>query len=186
MKTSKIVIISLITVFLGIVLFLCYMGFCSKRDPVEKEEGGFVVIGLDLVGPYSKVGQYMKKTNKQLKELGINSSKQIGVYYDSPALDSNRCHSLIGVIIEREEIKRIKEKDIRDFRIDSIPKRDALVLEFPMKSKLSYMFGPAVVYPAFSKYMKEKAYKGLLSFEIYDYDKGEITYVMQYNKLPSQ
>lgn len=183
MKRSKTVTISLTIVFLVTVLFLGYMGFYRNIEPVERAEGGFFVVGLDIVGPYSKVGQHMKKINIELKELGISSSKQIGVYYDSPEIDSNKCHSLVGVILETKEVIGLKEKDLKGFRIDSIPLRKALVIEFPLKNKLSYMLGPVKVYPAFSKYMKEEKYTGVLSFEVYDGEKNKITYVMQYKNM---
>jgi hypothetical protein len=44
------------------------------------------------------------------------------------------------------------------------------------------MIGPMKVYPKFTQYMKEKKYKPVLSFEIYDMSKKKIIFVMQYSE----
>ncbi len=53
-----------------------------------------------------------------------------------------------------------------------------MVINFPVKSKASYMFGPMKAYPAFSKYAAEKGHKSGLAMEIYDTGGKEIMFVI--------
>ena len=66
------------------------------------------------------------------------------------------------------------------FRIDSVPIEQSSVVEFPIKSTMSYMIGPMKAYPALSKRMKEKGFIPTLSLEVYDLPNKKIHYIMQY------
>ena len=67
------------------------------------------------------------------------------------------------------------------FKVDSVPKGNAVVVELPIKNNISYMIGPIQAYPAISKYMQAKGYKPKLSLEVYDVPVKKIYYIMQYS-----
>lgn len=164
-----------------IIAFLGYMGFFSTITPEEKEEGGYVVVGIEVTGPYSQAGKYIGNVNDNLKKAGIICSKGFGIYYDDPKITpEEQCHSLVGCIIDKKDLEKIKTLNLTGLKIDSIPKAMAVVVEFPLKNMLSYMLGPIKAYPLISKHMQEKNYKLILSFEIYDNTQKKITFVMQY------
>ncbi len=50
--------------------------------------------------------------------------------------------------------------------------------EFPLKSFLSYIIGPARVYPKFTEYEKGKKLASGYSMEIYDHQSKKILYCM--------
>jgi hypothetical protein len=169
---------------IAIVGFLAYLDFFSTIKVEEKEIGEYTIAGIEIVGPYSKVGQYIGDVDKKLKELGINSSKGFGIYYDDPKITpKEKCRSFVGNIIDKKDFDKIKFIPSIGLKIDSIPKINAITAEFPIKNNMSYMIGPMKVYPVISKYMMDKKYKSSSSIEIYDRVEKKITFIMQDNSL---
>jgi len=178
LRKVMLILIALILIAIG---FFWYMGAFTTIQIAEKEEGGYLVAGMEVIGPYSKVGRYMGDVDSKLKKLGVISTKGFGIYYDDPAnTPQEKCRSLVGNILDKKNFDKIKDIQAEGLKIDSIPKAKSVVAEFPIKNMLSYMIGPMKVYPVFSKYMKEKKYKPVLSFEIYDNADKKIIFVMQY------
>lgn len=164
--------------------FLVYMGFFSTINVEEKEEGGYTIAGTEIVGPYSKVGKQIGEVDKKLKELGINSTKSFGIYYDDPKITpKEKCRSFVGNIIDEKDFDKIKFIPSIGLMVDTIPKVNAVTAEFPIKNMMSYMIGPMKVYPVISKYMMDKKYKSGSSIEIYDKVEKKIIFIMQDNSL---
>lgn len=181
MKTLKIILITLASLFFIILLCGWYIGFFKNIEPTEKQEGGYTAAGMEFTGPYSKAGKYIMDVDNKLKAMGIACEKGFGIYYDDPkAVPAEKCRSFVGNILEEKDFNRIPELKSAGFRIDSIPRAKAVIAEFPIKNTLSYMFGPMKVYPALSKYMSEKGYKCALSLEVYDTPNKKIIFIMQY------
>jgi hypothetical protein len=182
MKFIKItlVIISLILVF--VIAFFWYMGYFQSVQVQEKQEGGYLMAGVDVVGPYSDAGRHISKVDYKLKALGVNSTKGIGIYYDDPkTTPKDKYHSYVGNIIDVTDTLLLEKIKLNGLKIDSIPNKKALIIEFPIKNTMSYMIGPMKAYPIFSKYVLEKNIKPTLTFEIYDMNTNIITFVMQYD-----
>lgn len=168
---------------LAIILLLSgwYMGYFSRVNIVEKDEGGFKVIGVNVTGPYSNVAKDMERVSKQLKEMGVICTKGFGIYYDDPKMvNAEKCRSFVGNIIDEKDFKIVSELKPEGLKIDSIPKAKTVVAEFPIKNTLSYMIGPMKVYPALSNYMSARGYTSVLSVEIYDIPNKKIMFMMQY------
>ena len=182
MKFIKVtlVIISLILVF--VVGFFWYMGYFQSVQVQEKKEGGFLMAGIEVVGPYSDAGRHIAKVDYKLRGLGINSTKGIGIYYDDPkTTPKDKYHSFVGNVINVTDTLLLEKIKLNGLKIDSITKKKALIIEFPIKNTLSYMIGPMKVYPIFTKYVLQNKIKPTLTFEIYDMDANMITFVMQYD-----
>lgn len=178
---KKIMLVVTVLVVLA-TCFLWYMGYFSSLKIEDKEEGGYMVVGKEVIGPYSDVGKHMLDVDNKLRELGINSTKGFGIYYNDPnTTPKEKCRSLVGNIVEIKDLEKIKNLQLDGFKKDSIPVAKAVVSEFPIKNTISYMIGPMKVYPKFSQYMTERNYKPVLSFEIYDMAQKKIIFVMQYS-----
>lgn len=180
MRVIKRILLAISLVTIVAAGFLAYIGYFSSVKPEEKAEGGYIIVGVNVTGSYSKVGQRINDVQNKLKEAGIKSIKGFGIYYDDPKITpSENCRSLVGSVISRNELAKVIALNLSDFKIDSIPRRNSVVAEFPIRNVLSYMIGPMKVYPAISKYMEEKNYTSALSFEIYDQAEKHIIFVMQ-------
>ncbi len=181
MKTLKKILLTAGALAVIIISFLLYMGFFASAKIEEKEEGGYIVVGMNFTGPYSKAGQYIGGVDTKLKALGIVSTKGFGIYYDDPkTTPPEKCRSFVGNILDKKKIAEIKDIQSHGLKIDSIPKAKSVVIEFPIKNMISFMIGPMKIYPVLTKYMKEKKYKPVLSFEVYDNTEKKIIFVMQY------
>ena len=181
MKALKIILTTLSAIIIILLLFGWYIGFFKSIIVEEKEEGGYKVVGMEITGPYSKVGKSMMDIDKKLKDSGIICTKGFGIYYDDPKIiPAEKCRSFVGNILEEKDFSRISELKSAGFKVDSVPIAKSVVSEFPLKNALSYMVGPVKVYPVLSKYMSEKRYKSTLSLEIYDMPNKKITFIMQY------
>jgi hypothetical protein len=181
MKIIKITLMMIVGAAIIILLTGWYMGYFDHINVAEKEEGGYKVIGVNVIGPYANVAKDMENVNKQIKDMGVVSTKGFGIYYDDPKMVSaEKCRSFVGNIIEEKDFELVSKLKPEGLQIDSIPKTKSLVAEFPIKNSLSYMIGPMKVYPELSKHMSEKGYETALSVEIYDIPNKKIIFMMQY------
>ena len=181
MKTLKKTFMIITILLVAAIGFLWYMGTFGSVKAEEREEGGYTVVGKEIIGPYSKAGQHISDVDARMKELGIISTKGFGIYYDDPkTTPKEKCRSFVGNILEEKDFNRKNDLQSKGLKIDSIPKTMALVIEFPLKNMMSYMIGPMKAYPVFSKIIEEKKLKPGLTFEIYDPAEKKIIFVMQY------
>ena len=183
MKALKIVFIIFSILVIFILSALWYVGFLTKVPIEDKQAGGYIVAGEEFIGPYSKVGPTMNKVDSVLRIMNINCAQSFGIYYSNPnETPKEQCRSFVGNIIEPKDTGRIIAIKDKGLKVDTISSGQALVVEFPYKDKFSFMVGPLKVYPAFTKYMKEKNYKTTQSLEVYDIPNKKILYIMKYSK----
>src|SRR5699024_10566446 len=150
-----------------------------KVEIQEREIGGFLVVGSTFVGEYSKVGTPMNKVDSVLRSIKIDNTKGIGIFYDDPATTpADKCKSFVGSVLERNDSATIASIKSKGLIVDSIPVRPAMIVEFPIKNRVSYVLGPMKVYPAFKKHKNEKNYKTTMSIELYDIPMKKTYYIM--------
>ena len=182
MKTLKIILAIIGLLLVLAFVFFWNMGLFTSVNVAEREEGGYKVVGMEYTGSYSDAGKSMMDIDKKLKETGIICTKGFGIYYDNPQVTpKEKCRSFVGNILEEKDLGRITELLAKGFKVDSVPKGNAVVVELPIKNNISYMIGPIQAYPAISKYMQAKGYKPKLSLEVYDVPVKKIYYIMQYS-----
>ena len=179
MKIILVVVVLIIVMFWGV---LAYHGFFSSIEIVEKETGPYTFATKRFVGSYYKVGPTMKEVDSWLRENGVIATKGVGLFYDDPEkVAQEELRSDVGNVLENADeqiLAKVREK----FTVKNIARQKALVIEFPIKSPLSYMLAPIKVYPMISKYWKDKGYPemtdGGFSIEIDDIDGKVTTYIM--------
>ena len=183
MKALKIIFITIGILVVLALISLWYVGFFTTIKIQEKEAGGYVVAGEEFTGSYMKVEPTMKRVDSILKTSGITCSKGFGIYYDNPKeTPQEKCRSFVGNIIEDKDTSRIEAIKALGLKVENISKAQAMVIEFPIKGKFSYMVGPIKAYPVFHKNLKEKNYKMKLAMEVYDMPNKNILFIMQYQK----
>ncbi len=183
MKILKITALIFGLLLLMLLGFLQYMGYFTKTVIEEKDYGGFIVAGMDVVGPYEKVGESIEKVNLKLKQLEVSSTKGFGIYYDDPKMVAReKCRSFVGSIVDDNHASKLNSIVSAGLKVDTIKLTRSILSEFPLKNPVSYMIGPMKVYPKLSEYITTKKLKVGLSYEIYDRDQSKITFVMQYTQ----
>lgn len=178
----KIAIVSLLVILLLVVVFLAYMEMFSKVSIVEKKMGPYTYAFVSHTGAYSGVGKPMMELYEKMTEAGFSSVDGIGIYYDDPnKTPKENLRSDVGSIIRSEDAEKI-EVNRDKFNFATLEEREYIVTEFPLKNKMSFMFGPMKVYPAFAKYLKNKNIsvpnKGI---EYYDMSNNKIIFMMETN-----
>jgi hypothetical protein len=171
----------LLLVVFAIIVFAVYLGVFNEIKMEEKQEGGYVIAGYDVLGPYSMAGKSMSDVDVKVRNAGLQLTMGLGIYYDDPkVVPPQKCRSFIGFILDKQSLNKITDLKTAGLKVDTILPASSVVAEFPLKNNLSYMIGPMKVYPVFSTYMNQKRYKPALSFEIYDKLHDKIVFVMQY------
>ncbi len=170
-------IISIIVFIILLVLaFLAYMGLFSEVTVTEREVGPYTFTYEEFIGDYAKTGPVFKEIDKALRENGIDTTKGLGIYYDDPQVVLKEdLTSKVGSIVTEEQAFQIDGRGLK-YKIMTVDKFDAVVVEFPLRNMISMIIGVKKAYPALSEYMEENGYKSAPTYEVYDYDEGKIIY----------
>lgn len=178
----KIAIISFLVFVVLVVAFLVYMGTFSKVSIEEKKMGPYTYAFVSHTGAYSEVGKPMMELYDEMTKAGFGSVDGIGIYYDDPSkTPKEKMRSDVGSIIRSEDTEKM-EANKDKFNFATLEERKYIVTEFPLKNKMSFMFGPMKVYPAFNRYLEGKNMpapsKGI---EYYDMANKKIIFMMETN-----
>jgi hypothetical protein len=184
MRILKLVLSLVLAAALLVIAFLGYMGLFNRMTVEEKTMGPFTGVYESCVGDYMKSGQVFARVCDEMKKEGVACGQCFGVYYDNPReVPKDKLRSDIGVVLVDKDLLRSKELG-KKYKIQTLGQKMSLVTEFPIKNMLSYMIGPMKAYPALEKAAKEKGYKPLLSYEIYDQATKKTLFVMPLDKKP--
>jgi hypothetical protein len=176
MKKVIIIIAVIIVAVLGLV---GYSGFFHTVTIAEKEIGPFTMVLKKHTGSYYKTGAVFDEVETALKKsVDTKKLKAVGLYYDDPAkVKEEQLRSECGFILDRADLEKMKALPegliVKDFK-----KTLCAVGEFPLKTFLSYMVGPARVYPKIEEFGKKRKLTGDFGMEIYDHQSGTIFYCM--------
>lgn len=179
MKILKWALIVLVVLVLLAAGYLVYLGVFSSPKPYEAEMGPFTIAYESFTGPYAKTAPVFAKVYNALKEKGITARMGLGIYYDNPAqVPAEKLRSDCGVVLEKGDQVKLKGK----FKVKRLARASSVVVEFPVRSTLSYMIGPMKAYPALMKYAQEKNLKGTGTYELYDEANKKIFFVLTIGK----
>lgn len=182
MKILKWLWYSLSVVIILVIGFLSYMGFFSQINPYESKLGPFTIAYESFIGPYAKTGPVFARVTEALKAEGIVATRGLGIYYDNPSqVPADKLRSDCGAVIEEKDLAQLNKIRTK-FQVKEIAQKDSVVVEFPIRNALSYMFGPMKAYPVLTKYIGEKKYRVTMSYELYDEAHGKAFFVMVIEK----
>lgn len=167
-----------------IILFLAlinrrYLGGFKKLEIKEQTMGPYTMAYVEHIGDYSQIGPDMDTVYKALSGAGVMAYTGIGIYYDDPAaVAKENLRSDIGAIIDANDASKLD--GVAGIKVKTIPAKQSIVIDFPLKSSVSYMAGVIKVYPALKRYMKEKAYPMQVPIaELYAMMAKKIYYVVE-------
>lgn len=174
MKIFIVILAALVVLFLAVYAY--YGGFKKISFRVENQ-GGETIVYENLTGDYSQSPKVSDRVYYALlNDEKIETTKGIGIYYDNPkTVEKDKLRSEIGCIVEKADsatLMRLTEK----YQVKTLPQGKFVVTEFPLKGKLSIMFGIMKVYPALEKYCKEQGCTESPVTEIYDVPNKKIIY----------
>jgi len=167
---------------------LTYHDFFTSPEITEKEVGPYVFVTKRHVGSYYSVNSVMNEVDQSLRQMGLNPTVGVGMYYDDPAkVPADELRSDVGDVVEDldpETLNKIKET----FKVTEFPAQRAVVSTMAIKSPLSYFITPIKAYPALSQHWEQQGYptEGIDNYatiELYDIPNKSTTYIMP---IPTQ
>jgi len=158
-----------------------YAGGFAPLDVQEQDMPAYTIAYTWFVGEYGKVWPAMNAVYDILSGAGITSFTGVGIYYDDPAVVSGaKLRSDVGAMMDAKDISKLKKNTA--VMTKTVAAGTKIVVEFPLKSNISYMIGPMRVYPVIAKYMEEKGYKAVPMTELYDMTAKKIYYIAEITK----
>jgi hypothetical protein len=181
MKTLKFATISLAS--LGVIIFavLFFNGAFATVNVQKGSQGGYLLIGVDHIGSYQKIGDAFDKVKKIQLEEKYDSSLFVGVYFDDPASkpeDSLRSYAAFAVKDSAQALALMEKHP--EMRMLNIPKENSFYTELETSGMLSMIIAAIKAYPALGDKIKEENPKTTgkgMAFEEYHY--GFTRFVMQ-------
>jgi hypothetical protein len=180
MKIFKWLLIVLALIALLIVGFLAYMGMFLPLKPYETKLGPFTIVYESFTGPYAQSGAVFARVSETAKAAGIVTTRGLGIY-DPGKVAADKLRSDCGLVVEAKDLGKLKT--LKDkLKVKQLPQSPCVVVEFPLRNILSYMFGPMKAYPALGKYAAAKGYQGKMTYELYDEAQKKILFVLVLGK----
>jgi len=183
-KTFKILGVFFLALLLLIAAVLVHAGLFESVVVADQETGPYTFVYQDHVGSYYKVGPTMDEVYQGLVRMGIETNRGAGIYYDNPQeVPEDKLRSEVGSILEEKDLDKVKEIK-KTFKVREIPRQRSIVVEFPIKNKLSYMIAPAKVYKEVNVLWQEQSYPQYeYAIEIYDIPNKTITFIMPIEEI---
>lgn len=164
-----------------IVSVLVYLGFYNAFYSPKftiKEEGGETVVYQSVNGRYQLTDSVMKVVFNELYEKnGIVITKGYRISNYNPQNENEKITALVaGCVVENKDTALLN-KISEQFTIGKTLKENYIVSDFPLKGKMSIMFGMYRVYPKLNKYCETNGYSiNEPVTEIYDRETMKIHY----------
>jgi hypothetical protein len=136
-----------------------------------------VLLGVEHVGPYEKIGDAFERVHIIADENGVNVHT-IGVYFDNPnEVSQDSLRSLAGLIVS--EADSMKLSAVPGLKMLSIPPGNAAASTFETGGMVSMIIGAMKSYPELTEYVTAKGVAEDVVFVYEVYEEGKTEYVMQ-------
>ncbi len=171
--------IVVITVFIMVLLFGLYSyygGFYNVKVRTETV-GGETMVYKKVTGDYKQTSSVTNEVyNYLLHDLGIETHKGVGIFYDNPKLvKKEELRSEVGCIIVSTDIYKL-DTMLCKYEMKRLPYRKSAVTEFTYKGGISVLIGLIRVYPKLEEYVKTHNLPEHPVVEIYDVPGKKIIY----------
>lgn len=183
-KVFKIISVIILGLLLLIVAVLAHAGLFESVIAVEQETGPYTIVYKEHIGAYHKVKPAMDEVYQGLLDMGIETYRGAGVYYDNPQhVPEEQLRSEVGSVLEDKDLDKVDQiKQV--FKVREVPQQQSIVVEFPIRNMLSYMIAPAKVYKEADKIWQEQGYSDYeYAVEIYDVPNKVSTYILPLDQV---
>ncbi|HBE11077.1 MAG TPA: hypothetical protein DCY76_01450 [Flavobacteriales bacterium] len=173
MKKVLWIVLALVAIVFG---FLISQGLYRTVEVEQGEQGGFILVGVDHVGPYMEIGAAFAKVKTQFPD-----GELAGIYYDNPEfVPEDSLRSFAGVKVSATEGLEVIAAH-PGFRLVEIEKGPALYTEWSGGSGVvSMILGTMKAYPALKEACEETGLCTENSIAFEEYSDAGTRYVMTY------
>ena len=162
----------------AIVPILAWYGLFASVTFSQQSIPTFSFVYQKHVGDYRQSARIIKDISTYLRDKGIATTSDMGLYYDNPRrIPVERLRFLAGSILP--EGTTIKQASLKEgYRVATITGATLPTVRFPYKGKLSVVLGTLKVYPKLTAWFKINPGQEGPILEIYDNTKNEIRYLV--------
>ena len=172
MKNVLCIVLALVAIVFG---FLISQGLYRTVEVEQGEQGGFILVGVDHVGPYMEIGAAFAKVKTQFPD-----GELAGIYYDNPEfVPEDSLRSFAGVKVSATEgLTAIAAHP--GFRLVEVEKGPSLYTEWSGGSGVvSMILGTMKAYPALKAACEETGLCTENSIAFEEYSDAGTRYVMK-------
>ena len=143
-----------------------YLGGFHKIEISQIEFGPVEIFYATHQGPYGKIGRSWNTFAIEREQAGLSVCDSLALYLDPPESPKDALRTIIAC---RMGALPANEQDIARaaFPTFMLPESKVLYTVFPYRNMLSYMFGPARVYPKIGAFIEQTDIKPVIGIEIY-------------------
>jgi effector-binding domain-containing protein len=150
MKMRHIVSVTFFIIISLIVYLFYHLGAYKSVSMELKEQGPFIMVYKEHIGPYHKIVPVIEEVEKWAKTQGESCVKSFGEFLDDPkSVEQERLRSHAGCLISKT-ISVLPE----GYKIQELPKQVFLYAVFDGSPAI----GPYKVYMKAANFMEEKGY----------------------------
>ncbi len=162
---------------IAILSIYAYLGGFTSIKVRSEVTGGEVIVYKEVRGNYKQTPDITNEIYYYLlNELGIETYKGIGIFYDNPKeVEAKELRSESGCVIEAVDVERLSSDKCK-YRIQTLPTDTVITAELPFKGAFSIFMGFMKVYPAIEKYAHTHNMGNGPIIEIYDVPNKKIIY----------
>ena len=174
MKKLLFILLALGAILVG---YLATQGLFRSVEIQQGEQGGFILLGKDHMGPYHEVGAVFAEFYERYPEADF-----AGIYYDDPdEVPEDSLRAFVGIKVSTTEgLAQIAQHP--SMRLVNVDRRAAHFIDWEasMGSMVGMLIGTMKCYPALGEACDATGWSGnqVIAYEEYT-DEG-IRFVMQY------
>lgn len=177
MKKAIIIISGIILLLL---LFLAYEGAFTTVRVSESVSPGYLVVGMDHIGPYEEIGPAFETVSQACQRMGISKPEMIGIYFDHPdSVAKEKLRSIAGVLVRQPADTNLLSMDKR-FHYFNIPPGKCINADLKTGDMVSMIIAAMKAYPALQREYVQN-HNGKPVTQVYElYMDGYTRFVMQF------
>jgi hypothetical protein len=150
-------------IFIISIVWLWYMGALNQVEMKSKTMDRKLFLYREYVGQYKNIGSVYENMGKNLMHLFSPSKEAAGIYYDNPKVvqDPNSCRAVCGLLLQEEDRQKAESFAAANpvYKFRELPEAECIYTRYPYKSKMSFIFLVARVYPEIKAYVLKNIVK---------------------------
>jgi len=156
-----------VIVLAAVAASAAYLGAFRRVRVVERDIGPFRLLYREMPGSdFRQVGCITSELDRLLQAVGAGARRPFDVFYPPAHGHSNEIGFALADTSDAT-LRRILDIDA-SVQVKDIPHQRALVVEFPWRSRLSFLVGYLRVDPALRAHRKKAGYQEAPAFALND------------------
>lgn len=178
----KKLLIYLVPVIIIILLISWYFGFWASVQIQQKAMGPYYLVMIERKGNYNESPKIIDSLQQSLLKDGFKTKKGFGIYFnDAQQTSSEKCRSIVGVVLEDKDTNRLMDLLRRDYRVEKVGLTQSLVVDFAYRNRMSVVSAQKKVIPEVKQHIAKNNFRNVTGLEVYDGNTTTFIYEIKQN-----